>query len=200
MVKQKIILLVSALSLLLVGFILALSLGKGGNDRGLEALELAANPPVTYTKTPVVESTVELVPPYVPEKNIEPTPPPIPEGAKLNSRFVLAPTKPAESVTDPITGQMTKIININVNENISPDKIYLSKGDLVSLKINNQQLSTLTLVSNDKTRMSDMEIAPGESKTVVYDTLKTSDLFLICQTCVPPKPLNIKILVGGAPK
>jgi hypothetical protein len=185
--KQRIILLLSGAALLLIGFFGAAYPNLNGARKAEEAAEAAAARLAQQTGNFAPGTAV--VPPYVPEA------PATPAAPKTSSPNAVSPTAPAEVVQGQ-DGRTIKIINISIGQKIIPDKVYLNRGDGVRLDVENNQTSELTLISTDQTRGKDIIIAPGAKTSVSYDTSRSGDLALICQTCTPPAPLVIRVLAG----
>ncbi len=188
--KQKILFFSSGLIILLIGFFGATYF----NNKSFSQINNQINNhPAANSSAPLQSaSDVALVPPYVPEQKTAPV---INPG--LNS---VSATPATETVTDEKTGEATKLIDIVMNDKITPSKIYLNKNDNVKLNFINQQSQDALLVSLNKTRLDNIKIASGAEKAVSYDTTLSGDSTLVCQTCTPPTPLFIRVLVGRAPK
>ena len=179
MTKQKIFFFFSALAILVIGFLSAVYF-----DQDLASARRLKND----QEIPQFPKGLALVPDYAPS--------PAAQSAPAANPYAVAPTAPAEVINDPKTNQVTKIINIVLSDNITPNKVYLTKGESVQLNFINQQAKEARVFSPDKTRIENIAIASGATKAVSYDTSRFGDVILACETCTPPSPLFVRILGG----
>lgn len=193
MTRQKIILLISGLVLLLIGFTLAVFPAQKKSGQ-------LTMPNGKTGQTQAIKPEIAVVPAYVPEAPAVSPAAPIPAGGKAGPAAVSLQTAPSEMVEDQTTGRTMKVISIIVGEKVAPDRVYLNKGDNVRLDISNQQAADLVLTSTNKAKGGDIQVAPGEKKSLIYDTSQAGDFALICQTCAQPSPLVIRVLGGRSSK
>jgi hypothetical protein len=175
MIGKKILISLSALVLLAIGFGVAVYSNR------------LAQPPISATpakKDQPVKAEIAVVPEPAPITKLS---------VATSTSNAITPTVPTELIPGTKADVMIKSFDITIGESIEPGKIFIKKNDKIRFNLINQRDQAIEIIGTASWDKTDMVIPKGENRQLVYDTSRLGDQTLFCKNC--PSPLMVLVRV-----